>query len=139
MDIREIDFSSELTFKTSRSSGKGGQHVNKTESRVELFFDVAKSQILTEEQKQKLFEIIPNRISQDGVLHIAADPDRSQLVNKKTVIEKFFQLLEKALKPQKKRKPSKPSKAAKEKRIQTKKKRSEKKLLRKFDMNISED
>ncbi len=137
MKISEIDFSSELNFKTSRSSGKGGQHVNKTESRVELFFDVTYSQILSTEQKQRILFNLANRITQEGILHLAADADRSQMVNKKAVIEKFYQLLERALKVQKERKPTKLSKAAKAKRKQSKIKLSEKKYLR--NKKISEE
>lgn len=139
MNSRELDFSSELHFKTSRSGGKGGQHVNKTESRVELFFNVQNSQILTEEQKQLIFERMGNRITQEGYLHLAVDADRSQLKNKKTVIEKFYQLLEQALKPRKKRVATKPSKAKKEKRLIGKKKQSEKKSLRRDWNKFSED
>lgn len=139
MQIRETDFSSELQFRTSRSSGKGGQHVNKTESRVELFFDVRNSHILNEEQKQMILANLANRITQGGSLHLAVDTDRSQLSNKKKIIEKFYQLLEQALKPKKQRKASKPSKAAKEKRIQSKKKQAEKKMIRRFDKRLMEE
>jgi ribosome-associated protein len=139
MDIKETDFSSELHFKTSRSGGKGGQHVNKTESRVELFFDVKNSFILTEEQKQKIIEKIKNKITFDGILHFAVDADRSQIKNKKIAIERFYYLLETALKPQKKRIPTKTSKAVKEKRFKNKKIKSKKKDLRKFKRDVLDE
>ena len=133
MKISEKDFSSELTFKTSRSSGKGGQHVNKTESRVSLFFDVAASSILSDEQKQILKNSTEVQLSKEFVLQLDVEESRSQLKNKKIAIQRFQEILAKVFKPQKKRKPTKPSKSAIRKRLKAKKQHSEKKKNRRFE------
>ncbi|MCB0402343.1 MAG: aminoacyl-tRNA hydrolase [Flavobacteriales bacterium] len=123
----------ELKFKTSRSGGAGGQHVNKVSTRVELCFDVEHSGVLSEKQKAIISYKLRNRMDSRGVLHIHCDESRSQLKNKAIAYERFTQLLEQALKPVKKRKATKPGKAAIKKRLDAKKKRSEKKESRRFD------
>lgn len=133
MNFSEKDFSSEFEFKTSRSSGKGGQHVNKTESRVSLFFSIDKSQLLSEEEKKKLSTNATTQISNDGFLQIDVEEHRSQAKNKKRAIEKFYQWLREALKPVKRRKATKPTKAAIRKRLKNKKLKSEKKQNRRLD------
>jgi len=133
MNLADIPFQQELNFKTSRSSGKGGQHVNKVESRVELNFNVGESELLTEEQKQQIMEKLAKRINKEGMLQVVVEEERSQYRNKAIAIERFYELMEKALKKRKKRKPTKPSKAAKEKRLQEKKELSEKKQRRRED------
>lgn len=120
----------ELTFLTSRSSGKGGQHVNKTESKVDLVFDLENSEGLSMEEKEWLREKLSSKLK-DGKLHIVAQTDRSQIKNKAEAITKFFDLLKKSLVKPKKRKPTKISKAVKEKRLNTKKIRKEVKVNRK--------
>jgi len=124
------DFIREFKFQTSRSSGPGGQHVNKVSSRVELRFNLKETQLLSEENKALLYKKLATRISQEGVLSVVVQADRSQLKNKQTAIEKFFELLEHALKPEKKRRATKPSRAARERRLQAKKQSSEKKTRR---------
>jgi len=121
----------ELKFRTSRSSGPGGQSVNKVSTKVELLFDVWSSMTLLQRQKEIISEKIKNRINSEGVLQISCRETRSQLKNKEIAMERFFQLLEEALKPIKKRKPTKPSTASKERRLKTKKIKSEKKDKRK--------
>jgi len=121
---------SELEFKASRSGGKGGQHVNKVSTKVELKFDIENSKILTAQQKERLLDRLKNRINKEDVLYMSCDTERSQLANKKKVVERFYQLLEKSLKIEKPRKPTRPTKSSKEKRISKKKKHSEKKKLR---------
>lgn len=121
----------EIRFKTSRSQGPGGQHVNKVESRVDLVFDVFKSDALDSDQIEIVSKKLKNRISNDGLLRLQCDVTKSQFKNKEIVTEHFLKLIETALKPEKKRKPTKPGKAAKEKRLQDKKKQSDKKEFRK--------
>ena len=121
---------SEIKFRTSRSSGPGGQAVNKLSTKVELIFDIKASAFLTEEQKEKLFEKLAKRINSDGLLIVTSDQTRSQLRNKELVTERFLRLLENALKPAKKRKPTFPTQASVEKRLQSKKHHAAKKELR---------
>jgi len=122
--IRIIDFSPEFKFKTSRSSGSGGQHVNKVETRVELLFNVGDSTLLDDQQKKRIGSKLKKRINADGVLRVVSEHGRSQSANKGVAIDLFYDLLEEALKVPKKRKPSKPSKASKEKRLKEKKKQT---------------
>lgn len=126
-----LDFSKELTFRTSKSSGKGGQHVNKVETRVELLFDVNTSDVLSGMEKNLVWENLANRINGEGILLLANDSERSQLRNKKVVVKRFYQLMETALTPKRKRKLTKTPKAVERKRLATKKQTSEKKALRK--------
>ena len=121
---------SELEFRTSRSSGPGGQHVNKTDSRVELLFDVLASPSLSESQKARIQKGLRNRIDSDGVLHIFVQEHRSQSRNRDEAVERFQELLANALKPRKKRRPTRPTKASKERRLQQKRQQSEKKKRR---------
>jgi len=130
--ILPTDLSTEFQFFTSRSSGAGGQNVNKVETKVELVFDVASSQLLTDPQKQRLTTKLKNRMDGEGKLHITSQAYRSQLKNKEDVIEKFYALLEKAFKEQKPRKKTKPSKSAIEKRLKEKKINSQRKQERKI-------
>lgn len=124
------DVSSEFVFQTSRSSGPGGQNVNKVNSRVELRFDITNSVLLNEEQKQLLLEKLASKITGDGLLQVVSQKERSQLMNKEACIAKFYALIEKALTPQKKRRASRPTRSSVEKRIQEKKQLGEKKSLR---------
>lgn len=120
----------ELKFQTVRSGGKGGQHVNKVSSKVELYFSINDSQCFTEEEKERLRIKLANRMSQDGVLKLSCEEDRSQLRNKEKVVEKLRIVLEDALKVAKKRKKTRPSLASVEKRIEKKVKHSMKKRNR---------
>ncbi len=115
----------EFNFKTSRSGGKGGQNVNKVETKVELSFKIADSKVLNDVQKTILLEKLASRITDEGELKVTEEKHRSQLENKMEVMEKCFNILNKALYVPKKRKATKPSKASKQKRIEGKKKRGE--------------
>ena len=123
--------SSELNFKAVRSSGAGGQNVNKVSSKMVLIFDVATSQGLDEEEKQLLQTKLKTKISQENLLILTCDEDRSQLKNKRIIIKRFFEMLEKALVKPKKRIATKSTKGANERRIQEKKKAGEIKAGRK--------
>ena len=122
---------SELNFKAIRSGGAGGQHVNKVASKMVLIFDVATSQGLNENEKLWLQNKLKTKISQENLLILTCDEDRSQFKNKKIIIKRFFEMLEKALVLPKVRKATKISKGANEKRIKKKKKAGEIKAGRK--------
>lgn len=113
----------ELGFTASRSSGPGGQHVNKASTRVTLRFDLANSPSLTPDQKQLLIEQLPTRISKQGVLRVVSQKTRSQAANREIALERFAELLRQALEVRPKRKPTKIPATAKEKRIAHKKQR----------------
>lgn len=125
------DLLKEVRYSFSRSSGSGGQHVNTTESRVELYFSIPNSQVLDQDTKQKLLETLSSKLDTEGVLRITSSTERSQIANRKIAQEKFIELIKKSLQPVKKRKKTKPSKAAKEIRLEFKKKKSQKKESRK--------
>lgn len=127
-----VALQNEVKYKTSRSGGSGGQNVNKVSTKVELLFDVEMSQLLSENQKVKLLDKLKNRIDNQGVFHLQCDETRSQLKNKELALERFLQLVSKALQPVKKRRKTKPSKASKEKRLSNKKHHSDKKRSRNF-------
>jgi ribosome-associated protein len=121
---------SELTYKAIRSSGAGGQHVNKVSSKVSLMFDLQNSDGLTDEEKVLLNKNIPTKLTKDGILLLSADESRSQFKNKERVTERLFELLVKNLIVPIKRKPTKPSKSALLKKAVDKIKLSEKKATR---------
>ncbi|MCD4790284.1 MAG: aminoacyl-tRNA hydrolase [Bacteroidales bacterium] len=118
-------------FTSSRSSGPGGQHVNKVSTKVELRFHIPNSGLLNDEEKDILLIKLKNKINSEGELIIVSQDERSQLKNKEKVIEKFYELLQKALIPPKKRKPTKPTQASKEKRLEKKRIIADKKEKRK--------
>ena len=125
------DLLCEIDFSTSRSSGKGGQHVNTTETRVELKFNILASLLLNEEQKIILILKLGHRLSKEGSLRMYSQKERSQSANKADVIQRFYMLIAKALKPVKKRIRHRVSKASKENRLAEKKAVTQKKDLRK--------
>ena len=121
---------SELGFRFSRSGGPGGQHVNRTATRVELLFDVAHSPSLTEEQRQRLLKRLAGRIDSEGILRVAAQSERSQLRNRQEAIERLQTLLRQALHIPKRRRRSKVPRWARERRLAKKRRRSETKRYR---------
>lgn len=121
----------ELTFKATRSSGAGGQHVNKVSSQIELSFDIPNSQGLNQTEKDRLLEKLSSRLTKEGVLQLSSSESRSQHKNKALVIERFLNLIKESLKVKKPRKKTKPSKNAIEKRLKSKKEKALKKANRK--------
>lgn len=131
MNFIKDDLQKEVTYKTSRSGGKGGQNVNKVSSKVELLFDINQSNLFTEEEKALLATKLQSRLNRDGYLQVMSEEERSQYLNKVRALEKLQQILTHALHRPKGRKPTKPSKAIKEARLAKKKIQSGKKASRK--------
>lgn len=128
MDFEKI--LSEVNFSFSRSSGAGGQHVNKVATKVTLHFDIAQSKGLSVIEKEQIHSRLANKINKEAVLVLYTDSSRSQHKNKKLLIDKFQTILEKALHKRKKRIHTKPSKEANIKRLKRKKNHAEKKKWR---------
>ena len=120
----------ELTFKAIRSSGAGGQHVNKVSSKIELTFNIHESLVFDDEQKERLLKKLKTKFTNEGVLIIQCDQTRSQHKNKELVTKRFFELLETGLFVPKKRIPTKTPRSAVKKRLKTKQNISEKKANR---------
>ena len=134
MNISNINFYPEFIFKTSRSSGSGGQNVNKVSTKVELNFVVKNSNLLTVEQKQKIISKQKRRINKEGNLQIVVQTSRSQLQNKNIAIKKFYELIENCFIEKPPRIPTQTSQATKQKRLKEKKINSERKKNRKIKM-----
>ncbi|WP_166960698.1 alternative ribosome rescue aminoacyl-tRNA hydrolase ArfB [Yeosuana marina] len=129
--VSEDALISELSFKAVRSSGSGGQHVNKVSSKIELSFNLAESLVLSDLQKERLQNKLSSRLTNENVLILQCDESRSQHKNKELVIKRFLQVIKDGLKVPKKRIPTKISKSAIRKRLKSKSQLSEKKANRK--------
>ncbi|MCK7589201.1 aminoacyl-tRNA hydrolase [Subsaxibacter sp. CAU 1640] len=129
MDVEVLN--NELQFKAVRSSGAGGQKVNKVSSKVELTFNLEASNGLSDEEKERLKTNISHRLTKDNLLLMQCDESRSQHKNKELVIKRFFELLEEGLVVPKERKATKVPKAVVKKRLKAKRQTSEKKANRK--------
>jgi ribosome-associated protein len=122
----------EFKYFASRSSGPGGQNVNKVSSKIEIRFDIESSSVFSPEQKLILIAKLGNRITSEGELIITCQEDRSQLKNKETATRRIIELLQRAITLRKSRKPTRPTRSSVEKRIELKKQRSSVKQNRKF-------
>lgn len=120
----------EVSFKTSRSGGKGGQNVNKVSSKVELNLNINTSSLFTDEQKQILLQKLANRINSEGILQIITEEERSQLLNKQKSLLKLQQLIKKALYKPVARKATKPKRSVVENRLRAKHMNALKKISR---------
>ncbi|MGI4741832.1 MAG: alternative ribosome rescue aminoacyl-tRNA hydrolase ArfB [Janthinobacterium lividum] len=123
-------FLPEITFQTSRSSGPGGQNVNKVESRVELRWHLQNSAVISDLQKRLLLEKLAGQLTAEGYLLVTAQDDRSQLRNKEIALARFYQLLQKSVRRPKPRRATRPSAGAVRKRLEGKKIHSDKKANR---------
>ena len=121
----------ELRFRAVRASGPGGQHVNKTSTKINLSWDVGQSGSLSDPDKRRVMEKLTNRIDAQGVLHVTSGGRRSQLQNREAAIRRLNELVTKALHVPKPRKRTRPPKRSKENRLAAKKKRSALKEQRK--------
>lgn len=117
----------ELDVRVSRSSGAGGQHVNKTSSRVEIFWNIAGSRAVSEEQRARLREKLASRLTTEGSIRVVASDMRSQSRNRELAEERLADLVRRALVIPRKRRATKPTRAAKEARLESKKRHSTKK------------
>ena len=135
MNFTKDGLQKEVTYKTSRSGGKGGQNVNKVSSKVELLFDIAQSDLFTEEEKALLLAKLQGRLNRDGYLQVMSEEERSQYLNKERALEKLQLILIHALHRPKARKATKPSRAMIEARLAKKKMQSAKKGSRKKDFD----
>jgi len=120
----------ELEVRFARSGGPGGQHVNTSSTKVELRFDLDATEAMTPEQKRRVRATLANRITNDGVLVLTSSEHRSQTRNREAVVARFATLVGDALRPTKRRRRTKPSRASRERRLEAKRQRSEKKSLR---------
>ncbi len=120
----------ELKFKFGTSSGPGGQHVNKVETKVTLLFHVQSSSVLSPDEKERILQRLPTRINKHGFLRVSSSKFRSQQGNREAVIARFSEIIRGAIQPVNKRKKSRISKSQKLQRLNEKKKRAEQKQLR---------
>lgn len=136
MDIDIDKMIKECVFTAARSSGSGGQNVNKVSSKILLTFDVIRSETLNEEQKRLILEKLANRVNKNGELQISSESERTQWMNKKAVTARFCLLIKQALTPKKDRVATKPTFSSIQKRLEEKKRKADKKKFRSRDIDF---
>lgn len=137
-ELKHRNFENEFIFSTSRSSGPGGQNVNKVNTKVELRLNILTSSLFSEDEKSLILRKLKNKINNDGELIMISQSERTQLNNKKIVTEKFYELLSAALSIPAKRKSTRPTYSSRIKRLEEKKIRGSIKKLRKDSSDLSE-
>jgi ribosome-associated protein len=137
--LKERFFESEFIFSTSRSSGPGGQNVNKVSTKVELRFSLLSTLLLSETEKELIIRKLKNKITKEGELLLVSQSERTQLMNKKVVVERFYELVSKALTIPVKRRSTKPTLSSRLKRLEEKKNRGNIKKLRKDSGSSADD
>ncbi len=133
MDFSKEDLQANVSFKTSRSGGKGGQNVNKVSSKAELNYDLERSPLFNEVQKERIREKLAGRLTSEGLIQVISEEERSQYMNKERCLIKLFLLLKNATHIARPRKATRPSKTSREKRLQNKQQQAIKKLNRRKD------
>jgi ribosome-associated protein len=128
----------ELSFTFDRSPGPGGQKTNKTSTRVTLHFDVDQSPSLTSKQKQLVRQRLATRINSEGILKISSSKERTQLANRRATVNRFVELMSKAVVPPRRRRKTRPPKSADRKRLEEKKKRGKLKQTRSSGVSMEE-
>jgi ribosome-associated protein len=137
-ELKYRNFENEFVFSTSRSSGPGGQNVNKVSTKVELRFNIIQTPLLSESEKELIFKKLKNKINKEGELILLSQSERTQLRNKIIVADKFYDLISKALTIPPKRRSTRPTFSSKIKRLNEKKSRGAIKKLRK-DSGVSDE
>ena len=122
-ELKQRNLENEFIFATSRSGGPGGQNVNKVSTKVELRFSLFLTSMFSETEKELIFKKLKNKINNEGELILVSQSERTQLMNKKVVTEKFYELISKALTIPKKRRSTRPTFSSKIRRLEKKKNR----------------